>query len=38
VLLTRGMKGTRLLCLDPETSQHIAAELERARERAMVTV
>jgi DUF2075 family protein len=28
VLLTRGMKGTRLLCLDPETREHIVETLQ----------
>ncbi len=32
VLLTRGIQGTRLLCLDDETRAHLAAEVTRVRE------
>ena len=28
VLLTRGIRGTSILCLDPETREHVAATLE----------
>ena len=31
VLLTRGLQEVRLLCLDPETTAHLASELKEAR-------
>lgn len=34
VLLTRGMKGTAILCLDEETRDHLARAVTRAREQA----
>jgi DUF2075 family protein len=34
VLLSRGIKGTRLLCLDLETREHLAAAVAVVRERA----
>ena len=34
VLLTRGIRGTRLLCLDPETRDHVAAALMQLRSTA----
>ena len=35
VLLTRGMKGTRLFCLDEETRFHLAEQVRLAKERAL---
>lgn len=34
VLLTRGMKGTRVLCLDAETRQHLVATMKMASQLA----
>src|SRR2546427_6619848 len=36
VLLSRGIKATRVLCLDPETRQHLATQIALVRERASV--
>jgi hypothetical protein len=36
VLLTRGMRGTRLLCLDEETRAHLVQCVEEVRRRALV--
>jgi uncharacterized protein len=36
VLLSRGIKATRVLCLDPETRQYLATQLALVRERASV--
>jgi DUF2075 family protein len=37
VLLTRGIKGTRLLCLDEETRHHIAEVLTAASQAQILT-
>jgi DUF2075 family protein len=36
VLLTRGIRGTRVLCLDSETNEHIVACLRRSARLAQV--
>lgn len=38
VLLTRGIRGTRLLCLDPETRVHLQEQVAAARDRALAVV
>jgi hypothetical protein len=36
VLLTRGIKGTRLLCLDEETRTYVSRQIAHSRQRALV--